>query len=85
MERSSEYFEKHKDSKMENYLDLTLREAYNLITSASDPWPNKFRTYKKVKFIDQLIEYFTELEEYERCAKLVQIKNSILNELDNRK
>ena len=70
---------------MDNYLDLTLIEAYEVITSASDPWPNHFQPKKKIKFIQQLMDYFQEREEYERCAKLLKIKNKVTNELDNRK
>ena len=32
---------------------------------------------KRVKTIDQLIEYFTSTEEYEKCAELVKIKQGI--------
>ena len=31
---------------MDNYLDLTLREVYDIITSDDDPWPNAFETKK---------------------------------------
>ena len=74
-----------KELDMDNYLDLTLREVYDVLTSSSDPWPNRFQSNKKIKFIDQLILYFQEREEYERCAKLLKIKNRVTNELDNRK
>jgi|TARA_R100001163_G_C4998776_1_gene148698 hypothetical protein len=74
-----------KELNMDNYLDLTLREVYDVLTGSNDPWPNRFQTEKKVKFIDQLIIYFQEREEYERCAKLLKIKNKVTNELDNRK
>ncbi len=74
-----------KELDMDNYLDLTLREVYEVLTSSSDPWPNRFQPNKKIKFIDQLILYFQEREEYERCAKLLKIKNRVTNELDNRK
>ena len=43
---------------MDNYLDMTLNEAYQVLTSNNDPWPHTFRSYKKIKFIDQLIQYF---------------------------
>jgi len=74
-----------KELEMDNYIDLTLREVYEVLTSSTDPWPNKFKTNKKIKFIDQLIIYFQEREEYERCAKLLKIKNRVTDELDNRK
>ena len=86
MERFSEYFEKHGDSKMENYLDLTLIEAYDVITSNQDPWPSSFQSKKKIKFIQQVMDYFQEREEYERCAKLLKIQKEVTKyELENRK
>jgi len=69
---------------LDNYLDLSLKEAYEVLTSNKDPWPNSFQPTKKIKFIDQLIAYFQEKEEYERCAELLKIKNTVTNELDNR-
>jgi|TARA_A100001391_G_scaffold203103_1_gene194547 hypothetical protein len=71
---------------MDNYLDLTLREVYDIITSDNDPWPNSFQPKKKVKFIQQLMDYFQEREEYERCAELLKIQKEVTKyELDNRK
>jgi hypothetical protein len=35
------------------------------------------RRPKRVVTIDQLIEYFTDTEEYEKCAELVKIKQTI--------
>ncbi len=70
---------------MDNYLDMTLREAYYVLTSTDDPWPNSFQPTKKIKFIDQLISYFQEREDYERCAVLLKIKNTVTNEMENRK
>jgi len=32
---------------------------------------------RRIKTIDQLISYFTETEEYEKCAELVKIKQTI--------
>jgi len=32
---------------------------------------------RRIKTIDQLIDYFTETEEYEKCAELVKIKQTI--------
>ena len=70
---------------MDNYLDMTLKEAYYVLTSTDDPWPNSFQPTKKLKFIDQLISYFQEREDYERCAVLLKIKNTVTDEMENRK
>ena len=71
---------------MDNYLDLTLIEAYDVLTSENDPWPNSFQSKKKIQFIQQLMDYFQEREEYERCAKLLKIQKEVTkHELENRK
>ena len=71
---------------MDNYLDLTLKEVYDIITSDNDPWPNRFQPKKKIHFIQQLMDYFQEREEYERCAELLKIQKEVTKyELDNRK
>ena len=70
---------------MDNYLDMTLREAYYVLTSTDDPWPNSFQPTKKIKFIDSLISYFQDREDYERCAVLLKIKNTVTDEMENRK
>ena len=41
---------------------------------------------KKIHFIQQLMDYFQEREEYERCAELLKIQKEVTKyELDNRK
>ena len=70
---------------IDNYLDLTLIEAYQVIVSNKDPWPNSFRSHKKIKFIQQLMDYFQEQEEYERCAKLLKLQKKVKDGLENRK
>ena len=42
-------------------------------------------TKKKIKLIDQMIEYFTEREEYERCAKLVKVKEQVIKDVEDNK
>ena len=85
MENFSDMFANFMDKNMKNYLNLTILEAYNVLTSDQDPWPNKFQTQKKIKLIDQLIEHFTDEEEYERCAKLVKLKEQVIENAKNSK
>jgi len=70
---------------IENYLDLTLIEAFDVITSNKDPWPNSFKSQKKINFIQQLMDYFQEREEYERCAKLLKLQKKLKDGLENNK
>tara|TARA_R110000851_G_scaffold98523_2_gene213200 strand:- start:1266 stop:1514 length:249 start_codon:yes stop_codon:yes gene_type:complete len=77
--------EKMTQEAMDNYLDQTLIEAYDMIILDNDPWPSSFESKKKIKFIQQLVEYFQGREEYERCAQLLTIQKKVIHELDNRK
>ena len=60
-----------------NYLDVTLRDAYELIVSRN-PWPRTFTNSMKLDLLDKLIEYFEGTQEYERCQRLESIKSDIL-------
>ncbi len=64
--------------KVDNYLDLTIDEVYDVISEVH-VWPATFDSVKKIKFMNSMIKYFIEKEEYEKCAKLQQL----IDELEN--
>jgi len=64
----------------DNYLDLTLDEVYDVISNVN-VWPATWDGEKKIKFMNSMIEYFIEKEEYEKCAKL----QGLINGLENNK
>ena len=78
-------FENFMGKNMKNYLDLTLIETYKVLVSDTNPWPKKFQAEKKIQLIDQMIDFFTEREEYERCAKLVKVKEQVMKDVENNK
>ena len=63
---------------VENYLDLTIEEVYEVI-SKIQIWPPTFDRPKKIKFVNSMIKYFIDKEEYEKCA----ILQRIVDELEN--
>ena len=63
---------------MDNYLDLTIEEVYDVI-SKINAWPPSFDQKKKIKFMNSMIKYFIDKEEYEKCA----ILQRIVDELEN--
>ncbi len=65
---------------VENYLDLTIEEVYDVISNIN-VWPPSFDQDKKIKFINSMIKYFIDKEEYEKCA----ILQGIINGLENNK
>ena len=62
----------------DNYLDLTIEEVYDVITKVY-VWPPNFNNKKKVKFMNSMIKYFIEKEEYEKCAKLQTLIDGLEN------
>jgi len=65
---------------VENYLDLTVEEVYDVITNIN-VWPKDFTKEMKISFINRMIKHFEEREEYEKCAKL----HAMVQGLENNK
>jgi hypothetical protein len=63
---------------VENYLDLTIEEVYDVISQVN-VWPPSFDNKKKIKFMNSMINYFIEKEEYEKCAFLQEYINGLEN------
>jgi len=82
MDKYSEYYEKHNIDNDEELLAVAMDNTYEYlvseITRADLPagtW--MLRKPRKISTLNQLIDYFTETEEYEKCAELVKIKQTI--------
>lgn len=66
---------------MENkYFDITMDEVYDLLTHHKNPWPNTFSKARKLQLLDNIIEYYTEQEEFERCIFLTALRTKILEQ-----
>ena len=63
---------------VQNYLDLTIEEVYDVISNIN-VWPPTFDQKKKIKLMNSMIKYFIENEEYEKCATL----QGLIDELEN--
>jgi hypothetical protein len=73
-----------------NGKDITVDDMMVMLENLQSSWYNFMYTcissdkmflkdmpgtnYKKRQLIDELVEHFTETEEYERCAELVKLK-----------
>ena len=83
MDSFEEYMDKSSDRQQdEELLHAAISNTYEYLVSDITPedlpagtW--MLRRPKRVATIDQLIEYFTDTEEYEKCAELVKIKQDI--------
>tara|TARA_Y100000593_G_C4311268_1_gene338471 strand:- start:882 stop:1124 length:243 start_codon:yes stop_codon:yes gene_type:complete len=66
------------EATVDNYLDLTIEEVYDVI-SKINVWPATFDRTKKIKFMNSMIKYFIEKEEYEKCQRLQDIIDGLEN------
>ena len=73
-----------------NGKDITIEDMMVMLEKLQSSWYNFMYTcissdkkflkdmpetnYKKQQLINELVEHFTETEEYEKCAELVQLK-----------
>ena len=63
----------------QNVDDLIINLEIHEIDSYPLPFDPLVETGKNPAIIDMVIAHFTELEEYEKCAELVKVKNKCQN------
>jgi hypothetical protein len=64
---------------MKNYFNQMMHEGYALLVSDEVDWPYELDDVQKVNLLQLAINYFQELEEYERCGLLQKKIEAILN------
>lgn len=63
-----------------DYTDLVIADMCDILMSHKNPWPKNFTKLKKLEFLDKIILYLTETQQYELCANIVAMKERILDE-----
>lgn len=66
----------------ENYLQLVIEDIYDILvcTDKKTPWPSSLDTTDKRKmFLQDIIEYFADRDEFEKCITL----QGMINELED--
>jgi len=81
MDKFSEYTSKH-DVSDDDLLAIAMDNTYEYLVSDMERQYLPAGTWmlkrpRKINTLNQLIDYFTETEEYEKCAELVKIKHTI--------
>ena len=62
---------------MKNYFNQLMKDGYYLLVQDKINWPYELEIDQKVQLLNLAIEYFQELEEYEKCT-LLQKKIEVL-------
>jgi protein-arginine kinase activator protein McsA len=55
---------------MENYFNDIMKEGFELLSSSRVSWPTDLDNQQKISLLTKHLEYFDELEQYEKCAVL---------------
>jgi len=65
-----------------NYEKKVMIQCFNILTREDFEWTDEFSLEMRNQFFDLLLEYFTDIEHYEKCAIIVKKKQSleIMNE-----
>jgi hypothetical protein len=59
---------------------VEMQRIFNLTVAGELPYDEHHPFYEDTAFIDHLLEHYQEHEEYEKCAPLVEMRNSIAKE-----
>ena len=65
-----------------NYEKKVMIQCFNILTRKDFEWTEDFSLEMRNQFLDLLLNYFTDIEHYEKCAIIVKKKQSleIMNE-----
>jgi hypothetical protein len=57
--------------------------VYEILTKENFEWRNEFKHEMKLELIQLVLEYFTDIEHYEKCSKLKELVEIMENEDEN--
>lgn len=67
-----------------DYTDVVIQDMCEILITHKNPWPSDFTKRKKLEFLDKIIAYLTDTQQYERCGILTDMKERIVNEPINK-
>ena len=65
-----------------NYEKKVMIQAYNILTKKDFKWTDEFSLEMRNQFLDLLLNYFTEIEHYEKCAVIVKLQNKTVENMN---
>ena len=57
-------------------------QAYDILTRKDFRWTNEFSEEMRKSFLQLLLDYFTDIEHYEKCAVIVKLHNKNLENMN---
>ena len=60
-----------------NYEKKVMESTYEILMKKDFTWSYEFKDEMKVQLVTLLIDYFTDIEEYEKCAHLSKLLTNL--------
>jgi hypothetical protein len=61
-----------------NYEKKVMEMTYNILMKEDFKWTPEFNSEMRTQLLNLLLEYFTDIEHYEKCANIVKLQNKSL-------
>ena len=65
-----------------NYEKRVMIQAFNILVKKDFKWTDEFSLEMRNQFLDLLLNYFTDIEHYEKCAVIVKLQKQSLEIMD---
>jgi len=62
-----------------NYELKVMQNSFEIITKDEFKWGDEFTHNMRLKLVKLMLDYFTNVEEYEKCSVLLKIYNDLEN------
>jgi hypothetical protein len=64
---------------MKNYFNQLMLDGYNMLSAEDIDWPKDISYTQRMELLQTTIEYFQELEDYEKCVNLKSKIDQLIN------
>jgi hypothetical protein len=62
---------------MDNYIDLTVEEIYEILCESNHYWPSYMSKADKIELLENMMGYFADRDDFEKCIRLRQMADEI--------
>ena len=60
-----------------NFLNIVFDDVYELLIKTPINWPYELGTQEQFRLLEEMIQHYSELEDYAKCKKLQEIKETL--------
>lgn len=60
------------------YTNMVFDDLFEVISKSTKPWPVKYTRAQKVKLLDELEEHFKQRDEFEKCKRIMEIRELVM-------